>query len=212
MWIAVDGIRGPVTDWLSFCYSSGEENPGNIVANGRSIGVTMGLETIPDGAVLAINKMGSQESDFEFSELAIWNSALSLEAMMKISEAMALKANPDKPLSITASYDKLPLVNYDTLASVPAWGIYSASDYANGILPEARGNGRDAKTTGVISKLFEPPGNGATVPLEVIKGNIRSKITWPLGSVAKRERSVCAITRYAYLIINSQRIVVANNY
>jgi len=198
-WVSHSGITGPVTDWLSFCYSSDESTPGNIVANGKAVGLVMGLDTIPAGAALSINGFGSQESDFEFSELAIWNAALSVDTMIAISDKMMQKINPERSISPTPSPVQVkdsPTISYDSIAGVPAWGIYRAADYSNGVLREARGNGLNANSTGLINKKYTKVGNGATSPFLVLAGNTRSTFEWPQGSIPSGDRTLCAMLRY----------------
>ena len=74
------------------------------------------------------------------------------------------------------------------------WGIYDASLWNSGILPEARNNGRNATGSGSIG-LSNSTGNGGAASIPYISGTTTSRLIWPAGSIPTNF-TVCSITRY----------------
>jgi len=187
-----------VDNWVVQCYSSAESPGDNLILDGKNVGQDWAVAAIPKGCQMSINGMNSEQSDFEFSDLIIWDQALSKIEMTAVSNALRKKLNPSYEFPVVP---EIPIddntIDYDSLVDIPAWGIYRAADFdaKNKILKEARGNGRDAKSSGLIYKEVVTTGFGATVPIESITGNVRSSIIWPQGSIPKQDFSICSIAR-----------------
>ena len=89
----------------------------------------------------------------------------------------------------------------------PPWGIYSASNYSDGILYDSSGNNRNAICSGVT--LGNSSGNGASVSIPYLYGSTSSTIDWPTGSIPANF-TICSITRYTGHN-NKQRILRGTN-
>lgn len=83
------------------------------------------------------------------------------------------------------------------IASKPPWGIYDAAKWnsSTNVLPEIRGNGRDATSSGTIT-LGKASGNGATSAISYLDGSTASRLFWPAGSIPTNF-TLCTITRYS---------------
>ena len=154
---------------------------------------------MPTPCTLSVNSWGEQ-SDFELGDVVIWDRGLDGETMQLVSDLMLQKIRPERSINPTpAPFQSKVSVDYDAISGIPAWGIYRAKDYKADVqtLTEARGNGRDAKGSGLLVHQYTDPGYGSSVPVESIRGNVRSKLIWPANSIPKGSHSVCAITRYS---------------
>ena len=85
------------------------------------------------------------------------------------------------------------------------WGIYFAGNFSNNTLYDSSGNGRNATTTGTITK-GSGSGNGASENIKYISGNTASSITWPSGSIPSNF-TILSLTRYTSDI--QKKILVA---
>jgi hypothetical protein len=101
----------------------------------------------------------------------------------------------------------------DLINTKSPWGVYSASKYdsVNNILPEIRGNGRNATVSNATgtSKLIagKSAGNGATGEIRYLNGNTDNIVRWPNNSiVGNAVNSIAFITRYTNTT-NRQRIL-----
>ena len=56
------------------------------------------------------------------------------------------------------------------------------------------GNLNHATTSGVISS-YNSSGNGATIAVQYLEGDISSKVVWPIGSIPSAF-TICSVTRY----------------
>lgn len=78
--------RGTLNDWLIMCGSSGA-NPDNVIVdNGVSIGTGTGIYT-PEGALTINNGYFPEPSYFSFSQLIIWDQALTTAEMRLVCNA-----------------------------------------------------------------------------------------------------------------------------
>ena len=85
------------------------------------------------------------------------------------------------------------------------WGIYFAGNFSNNTLYDSSGNGRNATTTGTITK-GTGSGNGASENIKYISGDTASSITWPSGSIPSNF-TILSLTRYTSDI--QKKILVA---
>jgi hypothetical protein len=86
------------------------------------------------------------------------------------------------------------------LTSVPPWAKYRGASYANNVLPDESGNGRNAICTSC--SLSSTTGNGSgTIPLSICKGvstvKGSSTIIFPVGSIPQGNYTIAFITRYS---------------
>lgn len=81
---------GIKNNWLNFCGTSGGVAPSNILVDGVAIGISIGSSPIVSS--LSINGgllYPSETSDFEFSQVLIWNVVLTATEMKTVSDAIA---------------------------------------------------------------------------------------------------------------------------
>jgi hypothetical protein len=93
--------------------------------------------------------------------------------------ALAALANSGAS-STTIQASDIPFITL--LQNKPPWGIYSPTNWINGVWYEARNNGRNAITVGVGKSTSL--GNGAASPITCLYGSTTSTIAWPAGSIA----------------------------
>lgn len=193
--------RGTTTDWLAFCFSSDESFPSNLLVNSVPSGTAFAKEALSSPAAFGINTFNSEVSDFEFSELIVWDKALHSDELKAVEDTLMKKINPSHASSPTSAPFAAPehhKVDYDEITGVEAWGIYMAADFEDGKLLEARRNGRDGIVSGHVDKRISTVGTGgAEGRFEIMKGNHRSKVVFPSGSVPRNARTICTLTRYS---------------
>ena len=198
-WITANDL-GKTFDWLVACYSSGERSPQNFYADGVAVGDNYGPVSLPAPCTMTINGYVHEQSDFKFLEMVIWDKALTSTDLKKVSQKMLEKINPGyKPPIMIEGLRSKKAVEYAEVSGVPTWGVYRAGDYdkEKGILKEATGNGRDAVAsgTGVIEKKFSDVKAKDQISFEILAGNVRSKLSWPSGSIPRVARTFCHIVR-----------------
>ena len=98
----------------------------------------------------------------------------------------------------------------DLLPGKSPWGIYDASKWnsSTNVLPEARGNGFNVTSTGVITSGAES-GYGAAASIPYLTGTATSVLLWPVGSIPPAF-TICSITRYN-TNYNASRILQSNS-
>jgi hypothetical protein len=203
-WLSKYGNHyGTSTDWLVCCGSVGGATPNTVpytaIVDGKFIGIdetTISADRTGVGVppstdyTLCINLYnGNQErSFFEFSQLIIWDQALTPDEMMCVSNVF--NQYLDDGVYISA-LTRVPL--YNLIANKPPWGMYSAFFSANNTLSDLTGNGKHATTTGMTYAWTN--GNGAASNVNMIYGSTTSKIEWPEGSLPANF-TICSLTRY----------------
>ena len=94
---------GVLTDWVVMCGKNGGIDPNNILVDGNAVGIDSGGQ---GGDSLSINVLGLwgtvEKSDWAFSELMIWTSALS-DADMRIASNALLASLKGQPSSQPSS-------------------------------------------------------------------------------------------------------------
>jgi hypothetical protein len=100
--------------------------------------------------------------------------------------------NTSKGISFaTNNNERLSINNFE---KIEPWGIYFADNFSNNILYDISGYGRNAITSGTITKTTAS-GDGATRAITYISGNTSSTITWPSGSIPSNF-TILSLTRY----------------
>jgi hypothetical protein len=89
-WRTQQSSVGIKNNWLNFCGTNGGNVPSNILCDGVSIGISTGSDSLVsslsiNGGVLYPNEV----SDFEFSQVLIWNVVLTATEMKTVSNAIA---------------------------------------------------------------------------------------------------------------------------
>jgi hypothetical protein len=191
--------RGTTTDWLVTVGTNSTTvgAPDNILYNGVALGTANGGS---GGYTLNINNTGEQ-SDFQFSQLIIWDRALTTTEMKIVSDGFMKYLSAGIPISKFTPKYSIPVFNaasvatdFATLIATKApWGIYSAESYGANKLIEIRGNGRNAITTNITNGSSK--GSGATATITYLNGNTSASIEWPSGSIPANF-TICSLTRY----------------
>lgn len=197
---------GTVDDWL-VCCGHGSRNgttsvPYSAIVDGKFVGIDeysagangVGIITT-NPYTLCINKQNpfngaNEHSDFQFSQLIIWNQALTPDEMMCVSNVF--NQYLDDGVYISA-LTRVPL--YNLIADKPPWGMYSAFFSANNTLSDLTGNGRHATISGTGMTYYWGSGNGAASNVNMIYGSTTSNIEWPAGSLPANF-TICSLTRY----------------
>ena len=81
------------------------------------------------------------------------------------------------------------------ISSKPPFAAYFAEDFSGNTIPNYIKNGRDATTTGTITKITDSTGNNFTVPITYITGTTASTITFATGSIPSTF-TILSLTRY----------------
>jgi hypothetical protein len=197
-WKTSQNNIGNKMDWLVTCGTNGTtlNVPNNILYDGVPSGITNGGAA---GDVLQINNT-YEPSDFQFSQLLIWDQVLTLDEMKLVSnifsnylkDGLFMFKDMYKPFDPVAG-----LVQFKSLltAKVP-WGIYSAENFDDNTkkLIEIGGSGRDAIVTN--NTVGSANGNGASANIKFLSGTPTSKIVWPSGSIPATF-TICSLTRYS---------------
>ena len=205
-WLSKYGNQyGTATDWLVCCGSVGGSIPNAVpytaIVDGKFIGIDetaidvnrTGVGVPPStNYTLCINLYngGQEQSNFEFSQLIIWDQALTTDEMMCVSNVF--NQYLDDGVYISA-LTRVPL--YNLIALKPPWGMYSAFFSANNTLTDLTGNGRHATISGTGTTYSWVSGNGAIANVNTISGSTTSKIEWPAGSLPANF-TICSLTRY----------------
>jgi hypothetical protein len=204
---------GAATDWLVTCGKTGGSTPTNILLDGVPSGTAI-FAGFTDPRTLAINK-NSNVSAFGFSHLLVWDQELTDTEMKSVSDVLQQYLYDGIELSNRyAAYLDIA-TNTNTkkqfeslLYRKPPWGIYCASSYALGKIPDLMGKQSDAVCVYISSSGKTGTNvNGAVAGVPYIAGNTMSTVTFPLGSVP-RKFTVCSITRYTGA--NKLRILSTN--
>jgi hypothetical protein len=188
VWNTLQSNVGTALDWLVMCGKNAGTSPNNIMADGAPVGTaTGGL----GGDVLTINGGGSSgtalNSNFAFSQLMVWNQALSDADMLTASQLLT-------SYLLTGSYFSYASTWPYSIPKPMAW--YRAENYLPKwkSLPDTLGNGAwDAVTSGVTYGAGS--GNAASASVAWISGGTGATVLWPAGSVPK-VFTMCSLTRY----------------
>jgi hypothetical protein len=89
-WKTNQSSIGIQTNWLNFCGTSGGSTPTNILCDGVSIGIASGFSQVASS--LSVNGgtlYPNETSDFELSQLLIWNVVLTSSEIKIVSNAIA---------------------------------------------------------------------------------------------------------------------------
>ena len=98
-----NNVAIPITNWLVMCGTTGNSTPNNILANGESVGTSVGgVGNSSNKLIMSINKNTyNRTSDWQFSYLMIWDQVLSEDEMRIVSQAMLKYLNPNATLAPT---------------------------------------------------------------------------------------------------------------
>jgi hypothetical protein len=208
-WCTDEISAGNVTDWLVMCGKNVVSGSNYILADGTPRGKSAATPST-NVDILTVNTDSTgvnvtEKSDFAFSQVLIWDQALTDAEMVIVSNVQQQYLIDGIEL-----YDRyFHQVAFSKLlrTKVP-WGIYCASSYIpeTGILPELTNRRYGATCSGVT--LSSVSGNGSAVSIPCITGTTASSITWPSESIPIKF-TVCSITRY--LNAYNQNIVLTNN-
>ena len=80
-------------------------------------------------------------------------------------------------------------------SSKPPFAAYFAEDFSGNTIPNYIKNGRDATTTGTITKVTDEVQNTVTVPITYITGTTSSTITFATGTIPTTF-TILSLTRY----------------
>ena len=165
--------------------------PNNIIVNGVPSGTANGGA---GGYKLSINgNPYSQQSDFAFNHVLIWDQELTVAQMITISDILV------KYLSTGDIYYPWEPFNFSTVPpTIPSpWGAYIAGHGKNTTtsLYDYTGNGRNATISGTAITNTSGVGNGAIASIPYFTGTGSTKIVWPSGSIPSTF-TICSITRY----------------
>ena len=176
-------------DWTVLCGKNSGTTPNNILVDGYPWGTAVtGPETVD---TMVINAFTSEQSDFQFSQLMIWNQALSDADMLTASGYLMsyLYSGSYTTFSYNWPYTAVPRPNY---------GWYSAEFYnapvGNNVIWDRSGHNHNAATSGVTAG--SGIGNGATAAgVTYVTGTTTSTIQWPPSSIPNAF-TICGLTRY----------------
>ena len=195
----------PTGDWLNLVYTNAvagtNPTPNNILVNGVGTGTLNGAGSVSSSR-LGINVFsGGEQSNFQFSQVIIWDVALTPAEMVIVSDAYAnylLRAVLDTPTPLQRLLD-----------TKPAWARYSASSWvqATQTLTDETGNGRHGVGAGTMIRA-NASGNGASASIPYIQGVPSDVINFPIGSLAAAH-TIFFIARYTGAN-NQQRILTSN--
>ena len=127
-WITSDSDTGtgPINNWLVFCSKNGSTNPNNVIIDGIALGRTGGGR---GGGILTING-NSEQSDWAFTYLIIWDQLLTDAELKGISTILLIYLIDAIPLSIkVAGYT---YVTPPTIGGSGGGGGVNASGINNG--------------------------------------------------------------------------------
>jgi hypothetical protein len=210
-----------VTDWLVACGKSSGKTPYNALIDGVPTGATF----VEYGINVAINRIlcingdsinAGYNSDFELSHVLIWDQALEDDEMVTVSNVLRQYLYDGNELSQRYSFNNIPKYNAginsifcNILVSKPPLGIYCASFYSPGIIPDLLGGAFQATTVNVTPDIANPNTNGAIAKIPYISGSSENSIVWPANSIPTKY-TICSITRYTN-IDTTKRILYAKN-
>ena len=78
---------GVVTDWLNFCATSSAANPTNILLDTNPVGLAIAGNGAASAACINLSAAGAP-SDFQFSQLLIWNQELTAAELAIVAAAL----------------------------------------------------------------------------------------------------------------------------
>ncbi len=184
---------GSLNDWLVMCGKSSGTAPRNVLVQGLPAGVRD--FSVTGNLQLAINTgQNGTASDFAFAHAIVWNEILSDTEMSMVASMMMASLND---ASINIATTGVCLCAGAVICARPTWARWHAVNYdsVNRVLRDSSGNNRHSTSvTGTVG-VTSASGNGATVPMLHMFGDVNTNIYLPPGSVPGHF-TLCVVSRY----------------